>query len=210
MEWTAAHQSPLSFTITLTIQTFAGKVMSFCSVAQSCLTLCVPTDFSTSGFPGLHHLPDLAQTHVAFQPSHPLLSLSPPVFYLSQHQNLFWVVSLHQVVKLLELQFQHQPVNHQINNQGWFCLELTGLISLESKKLTYSWMLCCAVLSCSVMSDSLWSHGLSHQAPLSMGILQARILEWVAMPSSRGSSQPRDLTQVSRIAGGFFIIWATR
>ena len=38
------------------------------------------------------------------------------------------------------------------------------------------------------------------------GILQARILEWVAMPSSRGSSQPRDRTQVSRIAGRFFTI----
>ena len=36
------------------------------------------------------------------------------------------------------------------------------------------------------------------------GILQARILEWVAVPSSRGPSQPRDRTQVSRIAGGFF------
>ena len=36
------------------------------------------------------------------------------------------------------------------------------------------------------------------------GILQARILEWVALPFSRGSSQPRDRTQVSRIAGGFF------
>ena len=36
------------------------------------------------------------------------------------------------------------------------------------------------------------------------GILQARILEWVDMPSSRGSSQPRDQTQVSPIAGGFF------
>ena len=43
-----------------------------------------------------------------------------------------------------------------------------------------------------------------------MGILQARILEWVAMPSSRGSSQPRDWTQVSRIAGRFFTVWATR
>ena len=41
------------------------------------------------------------------------------------------------------------------------------------------------------------------------GILQARTLEWVAMPSSRGSSQPRDWTQVSRIAGGFFTVWAT-
>ena len=36
------------------------------------------------------------------------------------------------------------------------------------------------------------------------GILQARILEWVAFLFSRGSSQPRDKTQVSGIAGGFF------
>ena len=36
------------------------------------------------------------------------------------------------------------------------------------------------------------------------GILQARILEWVAFSFSRGSSQPRDRTQVSHIAGGFF------
>ena len=36
------------------------------------------------------------------------------------------------------------------------------------------------------------------------GILQARILEWVAFPFSRGSSQPRDRTQFSHIAGGFF------
>ena len=42
------------------------------------------------------------------------------------------------------------------------------------------------------------------------GILQARILEWVAMPFSRGSSQPRDQTWVSRIAGGRFIVRATR
>ena len=41
------------------------------------------------------------------------------------------------------------------------------------------------------------------------GILQARILEWVAMPSSR-SSPPKDWTQVSCIAGGFFTVWATR
>ena len=42
------------------------------------------------------------------------------------------------------------------------------------------------------------------------GIFQARILEWVAFPFSRGSSQPRDQTQVSHIAGGFFTSWATR
>ena len=41
-------------------------------------------------------------------------------------------------------------------------------------------------------------------------ILQARILEWVAVPFSRGSSQARDWTQVSRIAGRCFTSWATR
>ena len=42
------------------------------------------------------------------------------------------------------------------------------------------------------------------------GILQARILEWVAFPFSKGSSQPGDQTQVFRIAGRFFTSWATR
>ena len=42
------------------------------------------------------------------------------------------------------------------------------------------------------------------------GILQARILEWVAFPSSRGFSQPRDQTQVSWIADRVFTSWATR
>ena len=41
-------------------------------------------------------------------------------------------------------------------------------------------------------------------------ILQARILEWADISISRGSSQPRDQTQVSHIAGRFFTIWATR
>ena len=42
------------------------------------------------------------------------------------------------------------------------------------------------------------------------GILQARILEWVAISFSRGSSWPRDQTRVSCIAGRFFTIWTTR
>ena len=42
------------------------------------------------------------------------------------------------------------------------------------------------------------------------GILQSRILEWVAIPFSRGSSQPRDWVQVSCISGRFFTSWATR
>ena len=48
----------------------------------------------------------------------------------------------------------------------------------------------CAVLSCVQLFMILWTA--AHQVPLSMGILQARILQWAAMPSSRGSSQPND------------------
>ena len=56
--------------------------------------LCKPMDCSTLGFPVHHQLPELAQTHVhqvsdAIQPSHPLSSLSPPAFNLSQHRGLF-------------------------------------------------------------------------------------------------------------------------
>ena len=53
------------------------------------------------------------------------------------------------------------------------------------------------VPSYSVVSDSVTLQTVACQAPLSMGILQARIQEWVAMPSSRGSFQPRDQTQGS-------------
>ena len=65
-----------------------------CLVAWLCPTLCDPMDCSTPGFPVLHHLQELAQTHVhwfsdAIQPSHSLLSPSPPVLSLSQHQDLF-------------------------------------------------------------------------------------------------------------------------
>ena len=50
------------------------------------------------------------------------------------------------------------------------------------------------------ISDSVTPWTVAHQAPLSMGILQARILQWVAVPSSRGSSRPRDQTCVSYVS----------
>ena len=46
--------------------------------------------------------------------------------------------------------------------------------------------------------------------PWTIGILQARILEWITFPFSMGSSQPKDRSQVSRIGGGFFTNWAIR
>ena len=68
-----------------------------------------PMDCSTPGLPGLHHLPEFAQTHVhpvgdAIQPFHPLSSPSPAL-NLSQHQGPFQLVgSLYQVTKVLKLQ----------------------------------------------------------------------------------------------------------
>ena len=86
----------------------------FSSVAQLCPTLCDPMVCSTPGFPVYHQILEPTQTHVhrvgdVIQPSHPLLSPSPPIFNLSQHQCLFkWIGSSHQVTKLQEFQLQHQ------------------------------------------------------------------------------------------------------
>ena len=73
---------------------WASPVALFCSVAQSCPTLCDPMDRSTPGFPVYHQLSKLAQTHVhrvsdAIQPSQPLSSPSFPALNLSQNQGLF-------------------------------------------------------------------------------------------------------------------------
>ena len=95
------------------IETVFSSVQ-FSSITQSCPTLCNPMNHSMPGLPVHHQLPEFTQTHVhrvgdAIQPSHPLLSPSPPAPNPSQHQDLFqWVSSSHQVAKVLEFQLQHQ------------------------------------------------------------------------------------------------------
>ena len=85
----------------------------FSSVAQSCPTLCDPMNRSTPGLPVHHQLLEFTQTHVhrvsdAIQPSHPLMSPSPPAPSPSQHQGLFQcVTSSHEVAKVLKFQPQH-------------------------------------------------------------------------------------------------------
>ena len=103
-----------------------------CSVVKLCPTLCDPMNCNTPGFPVLHYLPEFAQTHVhwvsdALQSSRPLPPVCPLAFNLSQDQGLFqWVSSLHQVAKVLQLQFQH------LSN------EYSGLISFRMD----SWSSC--------------------------------------------------------------------
>ena len=130
------------------------ELYQFSSVAQSCPTLCSPMDCSTPGFPVRHQLLELAQTEVhwvgdAFQPPHPLSFPSPPVFNLSQHQDLFqWVSSLYQVAKVLELQLQHQPFNEYSGlisfRMDWFDLlaiqgTLKSLLQHHSSKASVLW-----------------------------------------------------------------------
>ena len=90
-----------------------------------------PWTAACQGFPLCHYLPEHAQTHVhwvsdTIQPSHPLLTPSPPDLSLSQHQGLFqWVSSSNQVVKVLQASTSVLPI------QGWFPLILTGLFLLS-------------------------------------------------------------------------------
>ena len=86
------------------MKTEAESGMEFSSVAQSRPALCDSMDCSTPGLPVHHQLPEFTQTHVhwvsdAIQPSHSLLSPSPPAFNLSQHQGVFQAISSsHQVL----------------------------------------------------------------------------------------------------------------
>ena len=70
-------------------------------------------------------------------------------------------------------------------HQSSVCI-LAGVVCFLPARLSFA-VLCCAQ-SCPILCDTK----VAHQTPLSMGILQARTLEWVAMPFSRGSSQPRN------------------
>ena len=100
--------------------------VQFNSVTQSCPTLCDPMNRSTPGLPVHHQLPEFIQTHMhrvgdAIQPSHPLLSPSPPAPNPSQHQSLFhWVNSSHEVAKVLEFSFSIIPSK-----------EIPGLVSFR-------------------------------------------------------------------------------
>ena len=90
------------------------------------------------------------------------------------------------------LQVDSLPLSHQRSLEPF--LKSAVILFMRSMK----WKLLSCLTLCDLMDYAV------------RGILQARILEWVAFLFSWGSSQPRDWTQVSCIAGGFFASWVTR
>ena len=101
------------------------------------------------------------------------------------------------------------PVHHQLPEFTQTHVHWVG-DGLQTTKMILD-ILCCAGLSrfsCVQLFVTPWT--VAHQAPLTMEIFQERILEWVVIPSSRGSSQPRVGTQVFCFAGGSFPVWANR
>ena len=96
-----------------------------------------------------------------------------------------------------------------VEDRGAWHKAIHRITELDKTKQLNNVSLCSAqLLSCVWLFVTPWT--VACQASLSMRILQASILEWVAMSSSMGFSQPRDRTQVSPIAGRFFTIWAIR
>ena len=107
------------------------------SVTQLCLALSDPLDYSMPGFPVLHCLPEIAQTHVhwvgdATQQSRSLSPSSPSALNLSQDHRLF------QLSQLFLSGGQSAGASASVlslNIQGWFSVGWTSLISLLSKRL---------------------------------------------------------------------------
>ena len=146
--------------------------MVFSSVTQSCPTLWDPMNCSMPGLPVHHQLLEFTQTHVhwvsdAIQPSHPLSSLSPPAFNLSQHQGLFqWVASLHQVAKYCNFSFIISPFS-EYSVLISFRMDWFDLLSVQGtlKSLLQCHSLKASILQCSAFFMAQLSH-------LSMTIVQ--------------------------------------
>ena len=109
--------------------------LSFSSVAQSCPTLCNPMDYSTPGFPVLHYLPELAQTHVHWlnQWCHPTFSSCHPLLLLPSIFPSIRVFSNESVLCIRWPKYWSFSIIPPMNIQGWFPLGWTGLISLLSR-----------------------------------------------------------------------------
>ena len=163
---------------------------------------------STPGLPVHHQLPESTQTYVhwvsdAIQPSHPLSSPSPPAFHLSQRQGLSqWVSSSHQVAKVLEFHLQYQSFQWMFQIKGHntiYALQSTGVIvrwkgpfpdsrccnNFDNYPHHFCLLFYCFYcVSHSVVFNSCDPMDCRLPGFSVHGILQARILEWVAISFS--------------------------
>ena len=111
--------------------------VQYSSVPQSCPTLCTPMDCSTPNLPVHHQLPEFTQIHVdwvgdGIQPSHPLLTPSPPTFNFFQHQGLFkGIRPSHQVAKVLEFQLQHISPSNKYSGLISFRMDWLNLLAVQ-------------------------------------------------------------------------------
>ena len=165
------------------------------------------------GFPRQEYRSGLPFPSPGIEPASPVSPVSQVDFLPAEPGGLSWyLVSkdwcvLPRSQLLLPSALHRPPSRCRLSGPHWF--DITSSSSsrpplhwfLWTFYLSYFLVLCFVAQSCLALCDP-WT--VASQALLSMGILQARILEWVAMPSPRVSSQPRDRTQVSCIAGRFF------
>ena len=139
---------------------------------------------------------------VGFSTSAPPGNQDYAILWRSDWTYDFWVALLiHFILLLVSVLY--------LSDRHW--LNFVVLVPLQTKGSSLLRYVCAESLS-HVLLFLTPKRLVDYSSPVSSvhGILQARILKWVAIPFSRGSSQPRDWTWVSHSAGRFFTTWATR
>ena len=176
-----------------------GKPKVKVLVAQLCPTLCYPVDCSPPGSSvhGILQARILEWVAIPFsrgysQPRSPAHSLpSEPAGKL-----FTWAFTSCQIFA--------ECLDMSLLTLTYKCLNCSAHSLLkESKEIKRKWSRSSCLTLCNPMNCSLPGSSIH-------GILQARILEWVAISFSKGSSRPRNRTKVSHIAGRRFTLWATR
>ena len=173
-----------------------------CSVTQSCPTLCDHMNHSLPGF-FVHGDSPCKNTgvgcHVLLQGIFPTQGQNPGLPYCRWILYL-WATRSPWILEWVAYAFSKDLPDPGIK-PGSPALQVDSLPLELPGKVKKKWKVKVAQ-SCPTLWDPI-----DYRVH---GILQARILEWIAVPFSRGSFQCKDRTQVSHIAGGFFTSWATR
>ena len=155
--------------------------VQFSSVTQLCPSLCDPMNCSMPGFPVHHQLPELAQSHVhqvsdAIQPSHPLLSPSPPAFNLSQQQGKGYLPLQHELFQGA----RDQGCGIKMGVESSFSSHLV-LFSGEWRHLPEEYDMSKIQATLCVCVCVLVAPLCLFETPWSMEFSRQRVVEWVAL-----------------------------